>query len=351
MQTPFKYIDIAKVIRERIAQGDYAVNALPSGRKLAAELGVSYLTARRAIAHLVESGDLDRTASGRLALNAQPQVAGPKVAMLIPTNDSLSEVRWYRALHHAVAQREGSLRACYYMHANDPVITDTIEADFDAIVLIAPHKMSPLLRSRLTENRHRLVTLFTDMTDIGVSCVDGGGVSAISQLLVHLKTLGHQRVDCIYTGYEGPELTDRINGWRDALKIMHLQGELRMMDYDPKDDASARACKLVERLIDEDRLECTALFCTTPYAAMGVIRATANKGITLGKDLSVCTFGGYEMASMLTPTVTTVITGDEQAILSEALDWMRNPKADRKARVIEPTQLSLFIGQSTGPTN
>jgi DNA-binding LacI/PurR family transcriptional regulator len=81
---------------------------------------------------------------------------------------------------------------------------------------------------------------------------------------------------------------------------------------------------------------------------MGATRAATNLGLTVGKDLSLCTFGSCEMASMLTPSITTVITGDEQTILTDALHWLLDEDSDRSARVIEPKTLSLFIGESTG---
>jgi DNA-binding LacI/PurR family transcriptional regulator len=348
MQTPFKYIDIANVIRDRIVQGDYTISSLPSGRKLAAELGVSYLTARRAIEHLVSSGDLSRTASGRLQLDAQPQQAVLNVAMLLQPNESLSEMRWYRALNQAVTQRGGTLRPCYYTHASDAVITDTLEAGFNVIIIIPPHNMSALLRDRLSRMADRVMTLFTDMTDLGITCIDGGGASAVGQLLDHLQSLGHRTVDCICTGREGPELMDRIHGWRDAIRQRDMQGQLLNWPHKDKLDAAGRTCALIEQLASKDQFTSTALFCTTPYVAMGATRAATNLGLTVGKDLSLCTFGSCEMASMLTPSITTVITGDEQTILTDALHWLLDEDSDRSARVIEPKTLSLFIGESTG---
>ena len=51
-----KCSQVVDLLRSRIAQGDYALKTFPAERQLAAETGVCYMTARRAVKDLVESG-------------------------------------------------------------------------------------------------------------------------------------------------------------------------------------------------------------------------------------------------------------------------------------------------------
>ena len=44
-----KYLEIAELLRSRLARGEYPAGKLPPLRKLAADMGVSYLTARHAV--------------------------------------------------------------------------------------------------------------------------------------------------------------------------------------------------------------------------------------------------------------------------------------------------------------
>ena len=62
------YVQIANVLRDRIAQGEIEVGAqLPSEGRLAREFGVSRLTARQAVGALVAEGLIER-ARGRVAV-------------------------------------------------------------------------------------------------------------------------------------------------------------------------------------------------------------------------------------------------------------------------------------------
>ena len=59
-----KYLEIAELLRSRLARGEYPAGKLPPLRKLAADMGVSYLTARHAVKTLKEAG-WNRTRAAR----------------------------------------------------------------------------------------------------------------------------------------------------------------------------------------------------------------------------------------------------------------------------------------------
>ena len=71
-----KYRQVVELLRQRICNGEYPDGTLPAIRQLAEDLGVSYLTARKAVKELKESGiifkpqdcdrsDGDETSAGR----------------------------------------------------------------------------------------------------------------------------------------------------------------------------------------------------------------------------------------------------------------------------------------------
>ncbi len=61
-----KYHEVMDIIWRRIEAGDYLLNDLPGERKLAADTGVSYMTARKAVLAMIEEGKLAREANGKL---------------------------------------------------------------------------------------------------------------------------------------------------------------------------------------------------------------------------------------------------------------------------------------------
>lgn len=68
------FTSVIEVIEQRIARGDYLLKNIPGERKLAQEVGVSYMTARKAVLHLIERQVLTRRPNG--TLDVHPRLHG-----------------------------------------------------------------------------------------------------------------------------------------------------------------------------------------------------------------------------------------------------------------------------------
>ena len=88
-----KYHSIVQVLEERIEHGDYLINDFPSERKLAAETGVSHMTARKVTQVLLEKGLLQRMENGRLAASSSRQESAAQIAFVSPAYPSLLKRR------------------------------------------------------------------------------------------------------------------------------------------------------------------------------------------------------------------------------------------------------------------
>src|SRR5687767_6199681 len=64
-----KYTEVMSVIERRIREGDYLLENIPGERKIAEETGVSYMTARRAVANLLDRKVLIRHPTGGLGIH------------------------------------------------------------------------------------------------------------------------------------------------------------------------------------------------------------------------------------------------------------------------------------------
>lgn len=348
-----KYPAIAEIIERRIARGDYALNRLPSGRKLSAELGVSYVTARKAIAHLVENGRLERGESGRLRLrdekSSKQSTRGLEVAMLTPAHDSPSYADWRRALTQSVQARGGVLRPVSYVHVDDPVLTETLDA-FDGVFFVPPDDIPPILRDRLGRTAGKLVTLFHDLTDIGIPCIDGGPPVAIHTLMAHLVGLGHQRIDCVHFSATGQRSRQRIDAWRNATNELGVSGKLHDCPSPAFMAPELHAKQVFDRLLEQDEFNPTALFCTTVQPVLGIYRSAYEHGIKIGSDLSIASFGAADRAAVYTPSLTTLVTGNPIDGVEKGLDWIASAgRGWTRSLMIEPDELELQQGESTRP--
>ena len=287
-----KYLEIADVLRSRLVRGEYPAGKLPPLRKLAADMGVSYLTARHAIQALEASGG-SRTRASR-----------PLVAMITPL---WSYTEWHRAVKSEVDARGGQVRFIAYGSETDPNISDAInEGEYDLIFLFLPDREDSRLIELVSKARDRVVVMFRDMSVYGIRCLEGADPLCIERFLELLVERGHRRIDALgrnvdlTTGAGG-----RYHVWRDWLDRHSIQGsfhEIPHRSFDPDDANAAEFCR--KKLADGKLAD--AVFCFNPTLAFGLYRACFERGIVPGRDISIFAFGDQEKARLMTPALATV---------------------------------------------
>lgn len=349
-----KYIEIAQILQQQIKERAYALNELPSERKLATQLGVSYMTARRAVQTLVKDGVLVRDGNGRLEVKpvTHRAHASLNIGFLSPAPVSMwsAQWAWQRDLTQLIEQQHGVLRPITYVSESDPVIFDVLDGDFDGLFLILPRQISPLLADRLARIRQRLVILWQDATHLGIPSIETAPAQFVSRLLDHLVELGHRRIDCLNAQPLDWTARQRVAHWRMGLEQRGLAGQLH--DFSPAHAgptaASARAH--VAGLLDRGQLDTTALFCVNTSLAWGASRACQDCGLRVGTDISICGFGEIEIAELLIPSITAITPADRGVFLNMGLEWIQSQGANwHRPLRLEPDEVVLFVGESTGP--
>jgi hypothetical protein len=95
-------------------------------------------------------------------------------------------------------------------------------------------------------------------------------------------------------------------------------------------------------------LGATALLCLTMPAALGVTRALYERGLVVGKDVSVCAANDEGIAAYLCPSLTATRMPDPTPYLAVGLEWMTGA-AYGGPLLSRPADVALFVGESTGP--
>ena len=288
-----KYQEIANVLRSRLARGEYPAGKLPPLRKLAADMGVSYLTARHAIKTLEASGGC-RTRASR-----------PLVAMITPL---WAYTEWHRAVKNGTEALGGQVRFIAYGSDTDPNITLAInEGDFDLIFFSLPDRGDSRLLELVSKARDRVVVMFRDTSAYGIRCVEGADPICIEQFLELLKARGCRRIDAL--GRNADLMTsarNRYRIWREWLDRHGVKGifhELEHRAFDSDDANAADFCR--EKLAAGELAD--AVFCFNPTLAFGLYRACFEQGIVPGRDISIFAFGDQEKARLMTPALATVM--------------------------------------------
>jgi DNA-binding LacI/PurR family transcriptional regulator len=141
--------------------------------------------------------------------------------------------------------------------------------------------------------------------------VDCGGEARISSVKIdnfagavlatrHLLDLGHETVHHIGGPDNWHDARDRIDGWRHALRTAGAPVPEML-----RGDWSARSGYEAGRQLAANP-EVTAVFCANDSMALGFLRAAAEAGRRVPRDISVAGFDDIPEAAYISPPLTTI---------------------------------------------
>ncbi len=344
-----KHEQIVELLTRRISNEDYATCRLPGARKLASETGVSYLTVLQAFQKLLRNGVITRQSNGRFAVNRARCRRGRTLNIAFLTSHDSDYRLWENAVRMAAEELGGSYRQIGYSHNDDPVISDVISGDFDLVFIKHPIVGYKFIEKLVLKNRHKVVTMFNDLTDRGVRCLDGPPPVEVRQLVDHLYGLGHRRFASYTISPFTNSAIEKISFWNTAVEGIGLNSVKFNIEADPALFVMEPAYENSARLLAA-RPRPTALFCTSIDIAIAVIRYCHDHGVKAGRDISVCSFGKPEVARMCIPSITTIDrpspVREAKAIIS---DILKNGGKNPSRLMFRPDTGRLIPGESAGP--
>ncbi len=336
--------EIAAQLRLRMVHGDYLAGPLPSERSLAAELGCSYLTARRAAEVIIAEGLLMRNANGRLvpALTRNGGAGRHKiVAFLADVYPSSGTQIWFLAVSRAMEAKGARVRMLHFHHWDAPVIREAVRTCDETYLLPCSEKPPAPVMAMLKKHQKRITVLEYDWTGEGFHCVTPYPARACLRLLMtHLKEQGYTRVDAINVQPKDDVVAARIASWDYERRRLGLDGALIDQPTDtgasPYEHANAVLPEILKPRFQKD-YACVGI--TLP-AALGAMRGLYQTTFKLGDDVGICSVANEEMAKFLTPGITCI-----DPIALE--DVMAAQTGGFSARRSTPKTLQLYVGPST----
>lgn len=169
---------------------------------------------------------------------------------------------------------------------------------------------------------------------------DGGRLAA-----EHLISLGHKRLACYTQAYWHRGIDLRIRHFQKTIRRAGLEMN---ENFFPRRDKALSLDKIKRILKKPDRP--TAFFCTSDSGGLQIISAAQEAGLNVPKDLSVISFDGTSLATLTSPSLTTVTanriqTGQRAAEL--LIGRIRGTVTGPPKEVITPVRLE--VRNSTGP--
>jgi LacI family transcriptional regulator len=345
------YLSVVELITKRVRQGDYALSGLPGERELAADSGVSYMTARKAVRRLIEDGVLVRHANGRVEVNRLHE--GKRrlsLAFLAPTFASADIERWRLSLDRAAQAHGAHVRPVLYVHWDDPLVLDSLTG-FDGVFLVPINEAVPdRLRDRFAARSCPLVVLDEDWSHLGIPSISLFPPALCHRLLEHFVALGRTRIDCLNVQPESAVIAQRIAAWRAWVAAHGCTGELINAPIAPYVRPLGAAYEAMRRALAGTRPPAPALLAVTLPAAVGAIRALHERGFAAGRDVVVGAINGEEAAAYQVPSITALEAPDAEPYFARCLAWMAAGGGPWTGPLLmRPDEVPLAIRESTVP--
>jgi DNA-binding LacI/PurR family transcriptional regulator len=348
-----KFLDVVTLLEDRIRRGDYAISKFPGERGLASEVGVSRMTARKALKHLAQRGLLPAPARGtRRAVGRVPKVR--QLAFLMPPVVSHEVQHRQRGVELAAASFGVVVRSVVYAHWSD-VLIDEVLGGFDGVFLMQMGLPMPQdVLAKLRAAPVPVVSLDHDLSGEGIVSVEFFPRRGVHDLLDQVAAMGHRRIACL-NSYPLPNhnIEQRIADWQEWTIERGLGGELvnqpHAADHVTGATAAEGAYHATHRLLAHGGFKDTALLCTALWTALGATRAMQELGVRVGRDLSVCVVNDEALGPWLNPRLTALQAADAVVLLAPCVDWMlRGGVGWLGPLLVTPRRATLFIGESTG---
>ena len=323
----------------RVGPGEY----LGSEYDMVRQTGLSRVSVRRAIGHLVKEGLVERRAGKGLFVRAADR-ATRTIQIVVP------DLTWDRCVKtvrgiKAAAQRQGIFCQIHDAHDNLDMDIDMIrrlpERHSDGAIIIGLHerKFTPVLYE-LHANNYPFVLIDQQLEDLDIPTVLADNYGGGYHVGLELMQRGHFRIGFI--GMFRPHTgRARMEGLRDAINDAGFSFDRSLaIDIEGEEDVSdwrKRQYRYTQDLLKrKDRP--TAVFIQSDATAMVSYRAIKDLGMKIPDDVAIVGFDDDPASQWLDPPLATV-SQQAELIGKTAVDLVRrrleNPEGPAEHKVIE----------------
>lgn len=339
-----RHLQVQRILRGKVQRGVWRPgDKLPAETDIADALGVSKMTANKAILVLVVEGLLvRRVGRGTFVAPAQPSAAGDDllsspnnsaqtvaaavapliITMLLSEPDaSLLDADYYQPLYRGLSTalnrptRDG---ADEVPSITVVIATGSIEEMLQSgaqnrpaagHVLIAPRRATWPAVGALAESGALVVVVGASWQNMPptVAMVDSDNRGGARQAVERLLELGHRRIACVYAELETTNVRDRLAGYRDALAYAGVaRDEALEIEGVASWQLGGEARRRLVALLQHSERPVTALFCAGYYVALEAMKTAHAAQVRVPDNVSVIGFDNPISAWHVFPSLTTV---------------------------------------------
>lgn len=328
-------------------------------REVAESAGVSYATVSHVInnTRLVSQETRARVLAAMDALNYRPNALARSLrqgktntlGLVLPDSANPFFAEISRGIEDAAFKKGYSVFLCNTEldTQRELFYVDVLsKKQVDGIIFVAAGDQADSLDFLVSENMP-VVMIDRDIPNVEVDAVltdhELGGYLATR----HLLELGHQRIACIAGPSSITPSAERITGYKKALNEAGLSYDEHLVlrgDYHAQ--SGMDSTHTILRMSPHP----TAIFALNDLMALGALRAAAEAGYSVPKDLAIVGYDDLEIAHFMNPPLTT-IAQPKKEIGAQAVNLLverLSHKSRPHTRLVLPPE--LIIRRSTkGP--
>lgn len=216
----------------------------------------------------------------------------------------------------------------------------------DGVIVICSDPTDPQVKE-IVESE--LPVIIIDMDHQNCSIVKSDNVEGAKMAVRHLYDLGHTKIAHIAGVRSSDVSNERIRGYEEALKELQLP-------YNPEYLIDGGLFSIeggkqaMKRLLDLPETP-TSVFVAGDHMAIGAIEAIKEHGLLVPEDISVIGYDDIEMASYITPKLTTIRQDTEEIGKRAAEILIEQINKKNKMIVSERIPVELMIRESCSEPN
>ncbi len=305
-----KYVLIEDYIRQQIRERKFT-DKLPGERALADELGYSYMTVRKAIDNLVGEGVLYRVPTrGTFVADQKERKARTRTIgyYLDSSIDSGISSPYYsmifNALQKEAARHDYSL--VYFSENGGEKLSKTLDK-LDGVIASCFYRIEGVIQE--IKESLPVVVIDNSAADKSIPSVIIDNFSALVDTVDYLCGLQHKRIGFM-TGLDDSDVgKNRFEGYRNGLSRHDIEFDDSLVykgnySFQSGIDGAGYFLKLAQVP--------TAIVCANDSMAIGVMHKLQQEGFKVPEDVSVVGFDDIDVASQITPSLTTVFAPIEE---------------------------------------
>lgn len=221
---------------------------------------------------------------------------------------------------------------------NDPLPRFILNKSVDGVIIAGKVPLNLVQRM----SSYGFPTVFVDyippMNCCSLVLIDNiqGGIMATN----HLISFGHKKIAFIGGDIKHPSLSDRLNGYKQALNDANIPVKNNLIVIDAKYPDRLNGYNSAKKLFEKNK-DITAIFAGNDAMAIGVLNYLKDNGYNVPVDVSLIGFDDVEADLMLNPPLSTIKVPKIE-LGSEALKVMVNNLKNKKTlnkKILVPVEL------------